>query len=100
MRFRHNPTFERQQRAEPEFRAGLMATANRVAYFARAAAPKRTLRYLRSIETFDTGVALGVTTTDPFGHLVEWGSVNNPPYAPIRRGAVAAGLELRELPKP
>jgi len=37
-----------------------------------------------------------VINTDPFFHLVEWGSVNNPPYAPLRRGVTAAGLRLDE----
>ena len=32
-----------------------------------------------------------------FGHLVEFGSVNNPPYAPIRSGVQAAGLRLEGM---
>jgi hypothetical protein len=33
-----------------------------------------------------------VTTGDSLYHLLEWGSVNNPPYAPFRKGAEATGL--------
>lgn len=34
-----------------------------------------------------------VTTGDPIYHIIEWGSVNNPPYAPFRRGAERAHLD-------
>jgi hypothetical protein len=33
-------------------------------------------------------------------HLVEFGSVNNPAYSPLRRGVVAAGLRFDPAPKP
>lgn len=32
---------------------------------------------------------------DDFAHLVEWGSVNNPAYAPLRRGAERVGLRTK-----
>lgn len=38
-------------------------------------------------------------TTDPFGHLVEFGSINNPAYAPLRRAALRLGLRTRLAPK-
>src|SRR5262245_59522217 len=33
-------------------------------------------------------------TDDPAGHLIEWGSVNNPPYAPLRRSIEAVGARF------
>lgn len=30
-------------------------------------------------------------TTDPAGHIIEWGSINNPPYAPLRRAVEQIG---------
>lgn len=36
---------------------------------------------------------------DHAGHLLEWGSINNPPHAPLRRGVLAAGLRFVPLPK-
>jgi hypothetical protein len=39
-----------------------------------------------------------VWNTDPFAHLVEWGSVNNVAYAPIRRAIRTSGL--RYVPNP
>lgn len=40
-----------------------------------------------------------IVNTDPGGHMDEWGSVNNEPYAPLRRGVENAGLEFHPLPK-
>jgi hypothetical protein len=41
-----------------------------------------------------------VWNEDPFAHLVEWGSVKNPTYAPIRSGISSLGLKLRAKAKP
>lgn len=41
-----------------------------------------------------------VYTIDIAGHLIEWGSVNNPAYAPFRRAVRSLGLRLQESPKP
>ena len=40
------------------------------------------------------GPNFAVSNVGPFGHLDEWGSVNNPPYAPLRRAVEASGLEF------
>ena len=32
---------------------------------------------------------------DPFANLVEWGTINNPPYAPMRTGAEASGMRVK-----
>lgn len=40
-----------------------------------------------------------VANTDHGAHLDEWGSKNNPPYAPLRRGVEAAGYRLEESSK-
>lgn len=37
-----------------------------------------------------------VYSTDPFWHLIEFGSVNNPPYAPMRRAVLRRGLRFRD----
>jgi hypothetical protein len=44
------------------------------------------------------GVYVG--NTDHLAGIVEWGSKNNPPHAPLRRAVRAAGLALVESPKP
>lgn len=42
-----------------------------------------------------TGVQATAYTDDIAGHMAEWGSVNNPAYAPLRRGAARAGFETK-----
>lgn len=37
-----------------------------------------------------------VGNRDVFAHGIEFGSVNNPPYAPLRRGVQAAGLRFTD----
>lgn len=80
--------------ASPGIKALEAAAARDVLAKAREAAPQRTGYYARHL------VADGnrVTSTDPFGHIVEWGSRNSPPYAPLRRGVIAAGLRFDPAP--
>lgn len=64
------------------------------------AAPVRTGAYRDSLDASvgitPTGVTGRVLTTDPFAHLIEFGSVNNPPYAPLRRGVESTGLTVTD----
>lgn len=48
-----------------------------------------------SVEPISRGLSVTVHSTDPDAHLVEWGSQNNPPYAPFRKAASSLGLRLR-----
>jgi hypothetical protein len=91
-RFRSNPAAEREIRSQPLFQAQMRARAELVRTTAYAAAPRKSGYYRRHLEVVGTAVV----SFDPFGHLVEWGSIHNPPYAPLRRGVLAAGLQLRE----
>lgn len=49
-----------------------------------------------TIEVVEVDGDVYVSNTDHGGHLIEWGSVNNPPHAPLRRAAMAAGTRLDE----
>lgn len=40
------------------------------------------------------GATVDIDWPSPFWHLIEFGSVNNPPYRPITRGAQNAGLKV------
>lgn len=42
------------------------------------------------------GKDLYLVNTDAGGHLDEWGSVNNPAWAPLRNGVRRAGFDLIE----
>jgi hypothetical protein len=94
-RFRRNAALERDLKRSTAYEEYLAGKAEEVAQAARDAAPVDTGHYRRSIKT-DGHI---VYTDDVAGHLIEFGSAKNPPYAPLRRGAHAAGLRLDERSK-
>lgn len=49
------------------------------------------------VEVNDTERGCTVGLTGPFGHIEEWGSINNGPFAPLRRAVEASGLEFAEI---
>lgn len=42
------------------------------------------------------GVIITAGTKYPFAHIIEYGSVNNPPYAPLRKAVTGLGLRFVE----
>lgn len=96
MQFRANPNAERELRAQPAFKAHMRTTTTAVAVEIKTAAPRgsgpKAGGYKRRVRPRGTRVIVG----DPFWHLVEYGSRNNPPYAPVRRGVRAAGLRFED----
>lgn len=121
MRFESDPAFEAEIRKSPELDKELHSQASEVRSRAVAIAPHGpTGMYRRSLtikSTSGTGAQFvgrladiagsntnpakyAVATTDFAGHLVEWGSANNKPYAVLRRATRTAGLRLVEDPKP
>lgn len=99
MTFIPNPHFQEEflQELDPD---AMQPHAEAVLHETQALAPDETGDYKDSLEIVVEDGETYVVTRDFAGHMVEWGSINNPPYAPLRRGVRAAGLELRELPKP
>lgn len=87
---------------DPKFVDGTSKTAaNLVASAARQLAPpggpargyKGRIR--TTVEVDAKGRIFGrVHADDIAAHIVEWGSVNNPAYAPLRRAAEQLGLKL------
>lgn len=68
-----------------------IATAEKVVVGARQANTDDTGHYDRSLHTFDDRRGIGAQTDDVAGHIIEWGSVNNEPQAPMRTAAANAG---------
>lgn len=99
--FKANPHFRKELEAQPSHRQMLRRAAREVVRAAKALSPdggphkgyRETLR----VRTVDDEVR--AESTDIAAHIVEFGSRNNPPYAPLRRGVRAAGLDLKETPK-
>lgn len=67
---------------------------------AQSAGFARTRRFSKSIvknpvEKGPSGPRVTVHSTDWFAHGIEYGSINNPAYAPFRRAAASLGLKLK-----
>ncbi len=86
---------------DPQARALIKGVANITRASITANTPVRTGEYqayweatsaVRRSQSSDFTAAAKITTSDAIWHIIEYGSVNNPPYAPIRRGVIAAGL--------
>lgn len=55
---------------------------------------------VRRAQTMPNGdVRATAYSVDPFFHLIEWGSINNAPQAPLRKAAESTGLRTRLTPK-
>lgn len=96
MVFIPNRKFADELAKDPSFKAGLARSGDAVAKKAEPLNPR--IRPVRgrgiSVEESDDGVR--VVNRDYGGVIAEYGSVKSPPYAPLRRGARAAGLRVTE----
>jgi hypothetical protein len=92
MAFRRNEAWEPAFRNSGEFGRSMNTVAKELAVNIRIAAePSRnTGYYLRRIKP----IGKHVRFHDNFWHLVEYGSVNNPPYMPARKGVLMSGLRF------
>lgn len=105
VRFVPNPVFQAQLFASPQCRAAVRAHAEVARGFAQTFAnqltpggaiiPRRGVPRGRTIVVEETELGSAVVNTDHGAAIVEWGSRNSPPVAPLRRGVQAAGLTLR-----
>lgn len=96
--FRRNPRLEEQ--LQPQVNEGLVKAGEAVKDFAEKFAPRgATKHYANSFVVIEDGDVVAVGNTDFAAWWVEVGSVNNPPYAPLRRGVRAAGLRFEEQSK-
>jgi hypothetical protein len=100
MRFVPNPAGIPEVETLAALDALLSEKANEAKRQAEVAAPDVTGYYKERFVLGKVGKGYRLGNLDPFAHLVEAGSIHNPPYSPLRRGAQAAGLHLREAPKP
>jgi hypothetical protein len=107
--FKLNRNLARDLEGEPEHRSGLAKATEPAARAAKAIAPVGTVThtlkggwvneagdYQRSIKVIERGNEVYLSAFDYKAHWIEFGSVNNPVSAPLRRGAQAAGLRFKE----
>lgn len=93
--FRPNPKFIAELEVQDETKEALVDAAEDVAKRVRSHEIMRR-KGSQPIEVDDSGEHPRVVNTDHGGHLDEFGSAKNPPYAPLRTGVRAAGLRLDE----
>jgi hypothetical protein len=102
-RFVPNRKFEDDIRRQPEYRQALEQSADVVRVHASRFAEQAHAPWMKSqsktIVVVTEGDDVAVVNTDHAGHLLEWGSKNNPAHAPLRRAVRAAGLHFEETPK-
>lgn len=96
--FRPNPAAQAELKADPRYRRALRQAADSVVRHARAIAPDGGPGpgYRETLRVTADGDDVRAESTDAFAHLIEFGSANNPPYAPLRRAVRAAGLTFRD----
>jgi hypothetical protein len=102
-KFVPNRKFMAEMRQAPEYREALEESADLVRAHASRFAEQAHAPWMKSQSETITVVTdaddVAVVNTDHGGHLMEWGSKNNPAHAPLRRAVRAAGLHFEESPK-
>jgi hypothetical protein len=101
-----DPAFEAEMRLDPKFRIAMLDAATSAKGYANAFArefhapwmPRRGHGQVVEVQQ-DRGDTY-LVNTDWAGVFEEFGGRNNPPHATLRRAVRAAGLELRETPRP
>lgn len=100
MSWKPNPNMISELQRNPQVRQGLREMAEElrdtVEPNAKAIMPRKGHRLVEVVEQGDT---VYVSMTAHGAHLDEFGSRNNPPYAPMRTGISALGLRLEADPK-
>jgi len=97
MKYLPNPNFSKELEQDPEFIEGLKTCGrdirDRAFYIKHKIMPNRKHS---QVEVVEIDGRVFVVNTDWGGHIDEYGSVNNPPYAPLRTAVRAAGFRLSE----
>jgi hypothetical protein len=94
MTFIPNPSFVDELSADPATQSCMEGFANTALEFAQAISPSKTFSERLSVQV--DGDDIAVVSDWSLWAIIEYGSVNNPPYAPIRLGIEAAGLQLTD----
>jgi hypothetical protein len=98
--FTPNPRFLKELTEEPDYAEGLKKAAGPAASkaesFAHHAMPRPGRR---RVEVVEADGKVYISNTNYGAHLEEFGTAHSPVYAPLRRGARAAGLTLKEASK-
>lgn len=95
--FKSAAKFVEDMQKQQSYRDMQNAAAAKTMRVAQSLAPKDTGHYARSFYVDEQEGTLN--NSDIAAHLIEFGSINNPTYAPLRRAVRAAGYRLVETKK-
>jgi hypothetical protein len=93
-RFVPNPAFESQLKRADFLQDAMLEVAESIAENAVSVAPVEEGDYREGIEAVSDGEGAVVNANDWKSGFVEFGTTNNPAWAPLRRGCEIAGLRL------
>lgn len=97
MVFIPNPDFLAELREDGDLTEALASRAEAAAAKANALGHRVRPSGGKAVEIVSEGENVRMLNTDYGGHIAEFGSKNNPPYAPLRRGVRATpGLRLED----
>lgn len=94
-----HPGFERRLAGMPGVQRRTRAAADTVRRGAVRLVHRDEGHYERTLRVIERDGKVFVASQDFAGHIVEWGSVQHAPQAPIRRAVRAAGMRLEETNK-
>lgn len=94
-----DPNLDSNIRQMAEMTGARRAVADRMLNEARDLAPVRSGDYRNSLQVVTDGGQVAVVSDDWKAHWIEFGSINNEAFAPIRRAAERVG-QFDEAPKP
>ena len=102
MTFKPNPNLARELARQPWAQDLLRENAAAVEAEAKRNSPLGSdfVGYFGRFKTRVGRDSATVGNDDVFAHGIEYGSVNNPAYAPLRRGVSAAGLRFVDRDEP
>lgn len=94
--FRHNPKLAEELEGQDETKQALAEQAKSAQANSEQLAVRIMPSQSQAFEVVEDDDGVRLVNTDHGGHLAEFGSSNNPPLAPLRRGVRAAGFRLEE----
>lgn len=85
------PSADMQEVVEAASIEGRLEVAEQVVERAALHSRYSTGAYRKSLQAVEDDGDVRAESSDPFAHLNEWGSINNPAYAPLRSAGADVG---------
>jgi len=97
--FELSKNLEKELSGQNGYKSSLKKVAKEAQVNAKALAPRRSGFYKDSIKVIEVDNEVYLSTDDFKGHILEYGSAQHSPQAPLKRGVMAAGLKFTKRNK-